>query len=493
MGTVVMALDQGTTSSRTILFDRTGAIIAVAQREFTQHYPQPGWVEHDLAEIWQTQQQTAVDALAQAGLAPGDVHAVGITNQRETVCMWERATGNPVHRAIVWQCRRTAEQCRAIREQGDEPMLRERTGLVADPYFSGTKLAWLLDQVPGLRARAEAGELCFGTIDSWLAFRLTGGRRHITDHSNASRTLLYNIHTRDWDPALLDYFRIPPALLPELVPSAGPYGPVDEAVFGAAAPLAGMAGDQQAALFGQGCHNPGDLKNTYGTGCFALLNTGDAPVLSDHGLITSMGWQVQGEHAYILEGSVFVAGAALQWLRDGLGILSHAADSESMAGGVADTGGVIFVPAFVGLGAPYWASEARGALVGLTRGTTREHIVRAALESIAFQSRELVDTMLRDGVPSPAALRVDGGAIANNFLCQFQADVLGLPVDRPKVLETTAAGAAYLAGLATGFWDALEQVAALRRVDRIFEPTTSEDWRQSRLSDWRKAVERVLR
>ena len=491
MGSVVLALDQGTTSSRSILFDRQGRLLGMAQREFPQHFPQPGWVEHDLLDIWHAQRDTAREVLRSAGLRAQDVHAIGITNQRETTGLWERAGGAPLARAIVWQCRRTAPRCAAIRAAGDEPLLRERTGLVADAYFSATKLAWLLDEIPGARARAERGELAFGTIDTWLAYRLSGGRLHITDPSNASRTLLYNITTRDWDDELLDYFNIPRAVLPRIVPSSAVYGQIDAEVLGAPVPLAGLAGDQQAALFGQGCHTPGTLKNTYGTGGFMLVNTGALPVRSQRGLLTSMGWDAAGSHTYVLEGAVFITGAAIQWLRDGLGIIASAAETEAMAMAVADSGGVTFVPAFVGLGAPYWDAEARGALLGLTRGTTRNHIARAALEAIAFQTTELMDTMRADGIPAPTALRVDGGATANNFLCQFQADLLGLPVDRPQMVETTAAGAAYLAGLASGFWDTPGQVADLRKVDRLFEPARSDDWRGVQLEAWRKAVARV--
>lgn len=492
MGKAMMALDQGTTSSRTIIFDRQGEILATAQQEITQHFPQPGWVEHDLEEIWRTQIGTAREAMAQAGLSAADIHAIGITNQRETTALWERESGKPVAPAIVWQCRRTAERCQEIRAGGHEPMLREKTGLVADAYFSATKLAWLLDNVPGARERAEDGELAFGTIDSWLLWNLTGGGRHITDPSNASRTLLYNLESRQWDPELLTFFDVPPSLLPSIEPSSGVYGETSPSLFGAAIPIAGIAGDQQAALFGQGCLEPGMLKNTYGTGCFLLINTGGELTRSTSGLISSMGWETAAGHTYIMEGAVFIAGAAIQWLRDGLGIIASAAETEALATSVEDTGGVHFVPAFVGLGAPYWNSEARGALTGLTRGTSRAHIARAALEAIAFQSAELVEAMAQDAHKPPSVLRVDGGAAANDFLCQFQADLLGIPVDRPRNLETTAAGAAYLAGLATGFWSDPGEVASIRQVDRVFEPQRTDDWREEGLAGWKQAVRRVL-
>ena len=492
MGKVIMALDQGTTSSRTILFDRRGDVIAVAQQEIAQHYPQPGWVEHDLEEIWRTQHATAREAMTQAGLTAGDIHAIGITNQRETTALWDRKTGRPVAPAIVWQCRRTAERCRAIRDGGHEPMLREKTGLVADAYFSATKLAWLLEETPGARERAERGELAFGTIDSWLVWNLTGGRLHITDPSNASRTLLFNLEQRRWDDDLLDFFGIPEALLPRVAPSSAEYGETEAEVLGAPVPIAGIAGDQQAALFGQGCLQPGMLKNTYGTGCFLLVNSGPEPLRSSAGLLSSVAWEIGQGPVYMMEGAVFIAGAAVQWLRDGLGIIATAGETESMATAVSDTGGVHFVPAFVGLGAPYWNPDARGALVGLTRGTTREHVVRAALEAVAFQTAELVEAMAADTGEAPSVLRVDGGAAANNFLCQFQADVLGIPVDRPRNLETTAAGAAYLAGLATGFWSDPAEITDLRQVDRVFEPQRQQDWRDGQMEGWKKAVRRVL-
>ncbi|MEE8396481.1 MAG: glycerol kinase GlpK [bacterium] len=491
MSKAILALDQGTTSSRAIVFDRRGQIVASAQQEFAQHFPQPGWVEHDLEEIWQSQLATARRALAEAKLSARDVAAIGIANQRETAALWDRASGAPVAPAIVWQCRRTAQRCAQIREAGDEPMLREKTGLVADPYFSATKWEWQLDNLPGLRDRAERGELACGTIDSWLAYRLSGGALHITDPGNASRTLLFNLQTGAWDPELLRYFRLPQSLLPTVVPSSAPYGATDASLLGAPVTIAAIAGDQQAALFGQNCLEPGMMKNTYGTGCFLLVNTGTTPLRSHAGLLTSPAWRIGAETHYALEGSIFVAGAAVQWLRDGLQIIADAAETEALANSVADTGGVHFVPAFVGLGAPHWNPAARGALVGLTRGTTRAHIARAALEGIAFQTMELVEAVSRDMGGRPPVLRVDGGAAANNFLCRFQADLLGLPVERPAILETTALGAAYLAGLATGFWSDLSEIAALRRSERVFEPTQGDGWRADQAAQWKKAVERV--
>jgi glycerol kinase len=487
-----MALDQGTTSCRTMLFGRKGEILAKAQREFPQHYPQPGWVEHRLEEIWAAQWGTVVEALHAAHLTPADVQAIGIANQRETTGLWDRKTGEPVGPAIVWQCRRTADRCEAIRQRGDEPWLRERTGLVADAYFSATKLAWLLANIPGARQRAEQGELAFGTMDTWLAWKLSGGAFHVTDPSNASRTLLYGLSEGGWGQDLVDYFHIPPAVLPKIMPTSGVMAETSKAVFGATVPIAAAIGDQQSALFGQGCFTPGSLKNTYGTGCFLLMNTGETPVRSQRGLITSAAWRIGERTQHILEGSIFIGGAVVQWLRDGLQLIQHAAESEALATSVPDTGGVYLVPAFVGLGAPYWNPEARGAVVGITRGTSRAHVIRAALESIAFQSAEMVHLMVEDVGKSPATLRVDGGATANNFLCQFQADLAGVPVERPKLLETTAAGAGYLAGLATGFWGGLDEVATLRQVDRVFDPARTDDWRREKLEEWKKAVRRVL-
>ncbi|HEX7926154.1 MAG TPA: glycerol kinase GlpK [bacterium] len=487
-----MALDQGTTSCRTILFGQKGEVVAVAQREFPQHYPQPGWVEHRLDEIWTAQSWTIRAALKKAGRQPSDVRAIGITNQRETTGLWSRKTGEPVGPAIVWQCRRTAPQCEAIRQRGDEPWLRDKTGLVADAYFSATKLAWLLDNIPGARKRAEAGELAFGTMDTWLMWKLTGGATHATDPSNASRTLMYDLRLGGWSPELVTYFNVPTSVLPQIQPTSGVMGETSQKVFGAKVPIASAIGDQQSALFGQGCFTPGTLKNTYGTGCFLLMNTGETPIASKGGLITSAAWRMGGKTLHILEGSIFIGGAVVQWLRDGLQVIKSAKETEALAKSVADTGGVYLVPAFVGLGAPYWKPEARGAVVGITRGTTRAHLARAALESIAFQSAEMVHLMSDELGKTPPALRVDGGATANNFLCQFQADLAGVPVERPKLLETTAAGAGYLAGIATGFWSGLEEVAAIRKVDRVFEPKQSADWRQAKMAEWKKAVQRVL-
>jgi glycerol kinase len=449
----VLALDQGTTGSTALLIDPDGAVRARGYAELTQHYPQPGWVEHDPAQIWTTIGQAASQAVASSGIAPGEIAAVGITNQRETTILWERASGRPVGNAIVWQCRRTAALCERLKADGVEPEVRRKTGLVVDPYFSGTKIRWMLDHDPALRPRAERGELCFGTVDAWLLWQLTGGAVHATDPSNASRTLCYDIHRRAWDEELCRILGVPMALLPEVKPSAGVFAQTTKSAWlPGDIPVAGIAGDQQAALFGQACVEPGMAKNTYGTGCFALLNTGERAVASTEGLLTTVAWTVEGTTSYALEGAVFIAGAAVQWLRDGLGIIKQAAETQPLAESVPDTGGVYLVPAFVGLGAPYWDPYARGTVMGLTRGTTRAHLARAALEAIAYQSRDVLDTMKREsGVPL-TTLRVDGGAAANDFLCQFQADVLGVEVLRPSVTETTGLGAAYLAGVGAGLW-----------------------------------------
>ncbi len=488
----ILALDQGTTSSRAILFNRDGKPISVAQKEFPQLYPQPGWVEHDPFDIWSTQLSVASEALARANASPRDVAAIGITNQRETTIIWERATGKPIHNAIVWQCRRTAARCEQLRAEGFAETVRAKTGLVLDAYFSGTKVEWLLDNVPKARERAAAGELAFGTVDTWLLWNLSGGKIHATDVSNASRTMLYNIHTHDWDDELLARFNIPRALLPQVLPSSARYGETDAAIFGAAVPIGGVAGDQQAATFGQACYQIGSVKNTYGTGCFMLMNTGERAVDSRGGLLTTVAWQL-GQHptVYALEGSVFVAGAAVQWLRDELQLIRTAAESEALAASVADSGGVYVVPAFVGLGAPYWDSFARGTIVGLTRGSNRAHIVRATLESIAFQTRDVVEVMIRDAGLQLETLRVDGGAVANDWLMQFQADILGVPVVRPAVTETTALGAAYLAGLAVGYWESPEQIAAQWAAEKVFTPRMSADERESRYRGWQRAVERA--
>jgi glycerol kinase len=484
----LLALDQGTTSSRAIVFDAEGNEAATAQKELRQIYPQPGWVEHDPLDIWQDQLAVAQAALRQAGLGAGDIAAIGIANQRETVVLWERASGRPLANAIVWQDRRTAEACARLKAEGAEGLVREKTGLVLDPYFSATKLAWLLDRLPGARARAQRGELAAGTVDSWLAWNLSGGRLHITDPSNASRTSLFNIRSGDWDADLLALFGIPRELLPRVVRSSALCGETAPALFGAPIRLGGMAGDQQAALFGQACHGAGMAKNTYGTGCFLLMHTGGQAVASANGLIATCAAQTGDAPEYALEGSVFIGGAVVQWLRDGLGLIRRAADIEALAAGVPDAGGVVFVPAFAGLGAPHWNPAARGALLGLTRGTTAAHIARAALEAIAFQSVELVEAMSADCGQPLAELRVDGGAAANGLLMQFQADLLGVPVLRPRILETTALGAAYLAGLAAGVWASRAEIAAHWARERTFEPRLPRAAAAARMAEWRRAV-----
>ncbi len=486
----VLALDQGTTSSRAIVFDEQARMLGSAQAEFRQLYPQPGWVEHEPEEIWRTQIECARDALGRAGVKAADLAAVGITNQRETALIWERASGKPIHNAIVWQDRRTADHCERLKQSGHEALVRERTGLVIDPYFSATKIAWLLDHVPGARARAAAGELAFGTVDTWLIWNLSGGVLHVTDVSNASRTMLYDIVRGEWDADLLELLDVPRALLPEVRPSSGSFGECAKDLLGAPVRIAGVAGDQQAALFGQACHAPGMAKNTYGTGCFMLLHCGAERTVSRHGLVTTAAAQVDVPE-YALEGSVFVAGAVVQWLRDGLKVIKASVDVEALAERVPDAGGVYFVPAFVGLGAPHWDPHARGAIVGLTRGTTEAHIARAALESIAFQSAEVLEAMQQDAGMQLTELRVDGGAAANDLLMQFQADLLGVPVVRPRVLETTALGAAYLAGIATGVWRDRREIAAHWHAARTFTPTLSRDAAGSRLAQWRRAVERA--
>ena len=492
MSRYVLALDQGTTSSRALVFDRSGAVVAADQHEFPQYFPRPGWVEHDPAEIWESQLRAARGALAKARAGPGDVAAIGITNQRETAVVWERSSGEPIHRAIVWQSRQTAPICERLRAEGLEPEVRARTGLVIDAYFSGTKIRFILDAVAGAQARAERGELCFGTVDSWLLHRLTGGRVHATEPSNASRTMIYDIHRRDWDERLLAALRVPRAMLPGVADSSGVLGEADPEWFGRAIPIAGMAGDQQAALFGQGCFEPGRAKNTYGTGCFLLQHIGDRPRASRSGLVTTIAWGFGGGCEYALEGSIFVAGAALQWIRDGLGLLADAAESEAAACAVEDTGGVYLVPAFVGLGAPYWDERARGVVVGITRGTRREHLIRAALEAIAFQTRDVVECMAADSGGPPDALRVDGGASRNDFLMQFQADLLGLPVARPRMLEVTAFGAAALAGLAVGFWRDREEIGSVAGSGATcFEPRLDAARREALYAGWKRAVERA--
>jgi len=487
----ILALDQGTTSSRAILFDRDGGIKGVAQREFQQIFPQPGWVEHDPMEIWTSQASVAVEVLAGAGARAKDVAAIGITNQRETTIVWDRKTGLPVTNAIVWQDRRTAGMCDQLRAEGTEPLFRERTGLVLDAYFSGTKLAWILDNVAGARARAEAGELAFGTVDTWLLWKLTEGRLHVTDSSNASRTLMLNIHSLNWDDELLRALRVPRSVLPDVRASSEIYGEVTAALGLEGVKLAGIAGDQQAALFGQMCTSPGMTKNTYGTGCFMLQNTGTKAPLSQHKLVTTVAWTRNGVTEYALEGSVFIGGAVVQWLRDGLGIIRSSGDVEALARSVPDNGDVYLVPAFAGLGAPHWDQYARGAIVGLTRGATAAHIARAALESIAFQSADLLDAMQADAGVRLAELRVDGGAARNDFMMQFQSDLIGAPVVRPKITETTALGAAYLAGLAVGFWKSGEEVASQWQTERRFEPLMPPARVREMRGRWTEALERA--
>ena len=487
----ILALDQGTTSSRAIVFDQQLQIRALAQREFTQIFPQPGWVEHDGREIWGSQLGVAAEALAQAGLTPADLAAIGITNQRETILLWERKSGRPLYNAIVWQDRRTAPLCERLRSEGLETLFTAKTGLLLDPYFSGTKLSWLLDHIPGARQRALAGELACGTIDSWLAWNLSAGSLHITDVSNASRTLLFNIHTLDWDDDLLRILDIPRALLPEVVDSSAIYGHTAGQLLAARIPIAGMAGDQQAALFGQGCFVPGMVKNTYGTGCFMLMQTGTQPVVSQNQLLTTVAWRIAGITEYALEGSVFIAGAAVQWLRDGLGIIRTAGEVEALAASVPDNGGVVLVPAFAGLGAPHWDPYARGTIIGLSRGTTAGHIARATLESIAFQSADLLVAMEADAAIKLREVRVDGGVTRNRLLMQFQADLLRVPVVRPQIMETTALGAAALAGLAVGVWPNRESLAALWQAEETFTPAMPQEEILHLQGRWQRALERA--
>jgi glycerol kinase len=488
----ILALDQGTTSSRAILFDREGRPAHIAQQEFEQLYPQPGWVEHRPEDIWSSQLNAARRVLAESKARPDQIAAIGITNQRETAIIWDRQTGEPIHNAIVWQCRRTADACDQLKRAGLADEFQQLTGLVLDAYFSGTKVRWLLDNVEGARAMAGQGRLAFGTVDSWLIWKLTGGRVHVTDPSNASRTLLFNIESREWDDSLLETLNVPRELLPDVAPSSAVVGETDTELFGGAIPIAGNAGDQQAALFGQVCTRPGMSKNTYGTGCFMLLNTGRELVRSTKNLLTTIAWQIEDQPVeYALEGSVFIAGAAIQWLRDGLKIINSAQETEPMARAVEDNGGVYFVPAFVGLGAPYWDQYARGTIVGLTRGTTREHIARAALESIAYQSRDVLACMRADAGIKLSELRVDGGAARNDFLMQFQADILGIPVVRPANTETTAAGAAFLAGLAVDFWPSVEGLDEMWQRDETFEPQMEQSRREALVEGWTRAVERA--
>ncbi len=484
----IMALDAGTTSNRCILFNEKGEMCSVAQKEFTQYYPQPGWIEHDAKEIWSTQLGVAVEAMSKLGVSATEIGAIGITNQRETVIVWDKETGEPVCPAIVWQCRRTSEYCDELRERGLTDFFRERTGLVLDAYFSATKLKWILDHVERARERACRGELLFGTVETWLIWKLTRGAVHITDYSNASRTMLFNIRTLTWDEEILKELDIPRCMLPEVRPSSGIYGMTDPMFFGKPIPIAGAAGDQQSALFGQTCFQPGEAKNTYGTGCFLLMNTGETPVYSKNGLVTTIAWGLDGKVTYALEGSVFVAGAAIQWLRDEMKLIDSAPASEEAAARVEDTEGCYVVPAFTGLGAPHWDQYARGAIVGLTRGVNRDHIIRATLESLAYQVNEVLQAMEMDADVKLSSLKVDGGASANNFIMQFQADIMGAPVKRPACVETTALGAAYLAGLAVGYWRDKEDVLKNWQIDRDFIPQMESGLRQEKIRGWKRAV-----
>lgn len=488
MAKYVMALDAGTTSNRCILFDEHGTMCSVAQKEFTQYFPKLGWVEHDAGEIWSTQLGVAVEAMSKIGATAGDIAAIGITNQRETTIVWDKETGEPVYRAIVWQCRRTSAYCDSLKDKGLVDRFRAKTGLVIDAYFSGTKLKWILDHVEGARERAERGELLFGTVETWLIWKLTRGRVHVTDYSNASRTMLFNINTLEWDEEILRELDIPRCMLPKAMPSSCVYGETDPQFFGGPIPLGGAAGDQQAALFGQTCFNPGEAKNTYGTGCFLLMNTGEKPVFSRNGLVTTIAWGLDGKVNYALEGSIFVAGAAIQWLRDELKLIESAADSEYMAKKVKDTAGCYVVPAFTGLGAPHWDQYARGAIVGLTRGVNKYHIIRATLDSLCYQTNDVLTAMKADSGIELSSLKVDGGASANNYLMQTQADMIAAPVNRPQCVETTAMGAAYLAGLAVGYWADKEDVVQNWAIDRTFTPEITEAQRTARVNGWNRAV-----
>lgn len=488
MAKYVMALDVGTTSNRCILFNKHGEICSVAQKEFTQYFPKPGWVEHDADEIWSTQLGVAVEAMSKIGASAGDIAAIGITNQRETAIVWDKNTGEPVYHAIVWQCRRTSEYCDSLKEQGYTELFRKKTGLIIDAYFSATKVKWILDHVEGTRERAERGELLFGTVETWLIWKLTKGKVHVTDYSNASRTMLFNINTLRWDQEILDLIGIPLSMLPEVKPSSCIYGEADASFLGGTILIGGAAGDQQSALFGQTCFEKGEAKNTYGTGCFLLMNTGDKPVFSDNGLVTTIAWGLDGKVTYALEGSIFVAGAAIQWLRDELRLIDSAEDSEYMARKVSDTNGCYVVPAFTGLGAPYWDQYARGTVVGITRGVNKYHIIRATLESLAYQVNDVLAAMEADSGITLSSLKVDGGASANSFLMQSQADIIGAPVERPRCIETTAMGAAYLAGLAAGYWGDKEEVKKNRETDRVFDPSIERGEREKRIKGWNKAV-----
>ena len=489
----ILALDQGTTSSRAILFDKQGLIHGVAQKEFEQIFPRPGWVEHNAEEIWSTQLQVARDVLTHTGTHPSDIAALGITNQRETTLLWNRETGKPINNAIVWQDRRTAGFCDELKEHGHEELFRNKTGLVIDAYFSGTKIKWLLDHVEGARRAAEAGNLAFGTIDSWLVWNLTQGKKHLTDASNASRTLIYNIHSGQWDHELLQLLQIPESVLPDVRSSSEIYGHTDESLFGTSIPVSGIAGDQQAALFGQMCTKEGMVKNTYGTGCFMLMNTGEKAVASNNNLLTTIAWKIGDRVHYALEGSIFIAGAVVQWLRDGLQIIDSAPEIEALANSVPDNGGVYIVPAFTGLGAPHWDQYARGTITGITRGATRAHFARAALEGIAYQVADVLDAMKKDANMDLAQMRADGGASANNLLMQFQSDMLGVPVLRPKTLETTALGAAYLAGLAVGYWSSLDEISEQWQLDQEYSPTMPPHQVATLKAGWKKALERAAR
>lgn len=484
----IMALDAGTTSNRCILFNEKGEIVSVAQKEFTQIFPQPGWVEQDANEIWSTQLGVAVEAMSKIGVSANEIHAIGIANQRETTIVWDKTTGEPVYHAVVWQCRRTSEFCDELKKRGFTKLFRDKTGLVIDAYFSATKLKWILDQVPGARERAKRGELLFGTVDTWLMWKLTKGRVHATDYSNASRTMMYNINELCWDKEILDILDIPECMLPEVMPSSGLYEKTDSSFLGGEIPIAGVAGDQQAALFGQTCFLPGEAKNTYGTGCFLLMNTGTKPVFSDNGLVTTLAWGIDGKVNYALEGSIFIGGASVQWLRDELRLIDSAEDSEYMARKVKDTNGCYVVPAFTGLGAPYWNQYARGTIVGLTRGVNKYHIIRATLESIAYQVSDVLQAMEADSGITLSALKVDGGASANDFLMQTQADIIQTPVNRPICLETTALGAAYLAGLAVGYWKDFEDIRCNAGVSRSFVPEITQQECREKLDGWKRAV-----
>lgn len=488
----VMSFDQGTTSSRCIIFDKTGKIVSQSQKEYTQIYPKPGWVEHNPEEIWSSQYHVSKEALSKANISPGDIAGIGITNQRETTIIWNKITGKPVYNAIVWQCRRTSHICDKLKEEGKDKIFREKTGLMLDAYFSGTKIKWILDNVEGVRNDAEKGNLLFGTVDTYLIWKLTGGKVHVTDYTNASRTLLFNIYDLKWDKELLDILDIPESILPEVLPSSYVYGYTDESLFGCKIPISGIAGDQQAALFGQTCFENGMAKNTYGTGCFLLLNTGEKPTRSNNGLLTTIAWGIDNKVNYALEGSVFIAGAAISWLRDELKIINSAKETEEMALSVKDSGGVYLVPAFVGLGAPYWDQYARGTIVGITRGTGRAHIVRATLESLAYQVYDVLRAMEEDSGIKLKSLKVDGGACANNFLMQFQSDILNTEVERPEVIETTALGAAYLAGLSVGFWKDKEEIKKFRKVQRCFKPDMNNEERINLKAGWMEAVKRSM-